>query len=226
MRLGKLKFISVLVAVALFAPALSLLAQTADTSQKQAEKAALEQQLQVIQNEIDQYEQQLAGISSQKNTLNNKIKQLKTQQAKIKLQIEQANLAIKNIEQQLDQTGKNIESQSQRLERLKQEVAHIILTIDQKDQTSLVEVLVSDGGWSGFYDHLNDYQKISQSLRQVLSDVRATITGLHEQEKQLADQQNQQENFIQIQGIQNQQLGQTLGEQTQLLQQTKGREAD
>ena len=58
---------------------------TIGASSTAATQAQLQQQLQEIQSEIDQFQQQLSVIKGEKNTLQNKLNSLKKQQASLQL---------------------------------------------------------------------------------------------------------------------------------------------
>lgn len=192
----------------------------------QAEKDQLEQQLKDIENQIAQYQQELSGIRSEKNTLANKIKQLKIQQSSLSLQIKQTTLNIKNTEAQIDQTTAEIEDNQKRLATLRSQIAQVIFEINERDRVSTAEILLSDGGLSGFFQEYNSYEILNKRMADTMDAVRGSTAALHDEQDRLADQQEQQQNLISLASVQNQSLADSISDQNSLLQTTKGREAD
>ena len=221
-------FLSLLAALIFVIPANFTLADPAYNQVAQAtsdEKSRLQQQLQEIQNEIAQYEQQLTQVQSQKNTLANKLKQLSAQKSKVQLQIQETSLNLKNIDQQMDETQQLIADDTEHINNLREKIANLLPAIYDKDQQSAVEMLLAQDGLIGFYQELDSYEEINNNLNELLGQLDAESKQLKAEEDQLANQQEQQQGFLQIQSIQNQQLASNISEQNQVLTETKGQEA-
>ena len=226
MRLRKKVYIVLVILAILALIFASLPVFAIDITSSADEKVQLEQQLQEIQNEIAQYQQQLTTVQSQKNTLNNKIQQLKIQQNKIALQIKATTIDLQNTSDELTQTESNINQNTTKISDLKNQMAQLIQSIYESGESSSLEILLAQGGFSGFYDQLNNYQQLNSNLSDILNQVRDQTAQLQDQQTKLASERDQQQSLIQISNLQNQQLASTIGDQNQLLAATKGQEAN
>jgi len=218
---------SLILTMAVFSFSVHTFAQTNPNLQTSLdEQADLQRQLQDIENQIQIYQQQLNGIKSEKNTLANKIKQLKTKQQQITLQIQETTLNIKSLESQLTETQSSINKNIEHLSFLKNTMTGLVQQIYEKDRHSLVEVLLSRDGFSGFFTELDNYESLNQSLADVLQNIKNETADLQNHQTQLSDQKEQQENLVTIAGLQNNKLSQSLNDQNDLLKQTKGKESN
>lgn len=226
MHKNKRFFLLFLAFTLLFASPAATFAETTQTPLTQAEKDQLQQQLKDIEDQIAQFQQQLSGIQSEKNTLANKIKQLKIQQASLSLQIQRTTIGIQNTENQIDQTNSQIEQNKNRLEELRNQISGVIFRMNEYDRVSMAEVLLADGGFSGFYDDISNYQVLNKTIADAMDQVRNNTAELQDHEAKLSDQQEEQQNLIALVSVQNQSLASTISDQNSLLQTTKGVEAD
>ncbi len=190
------------------------------------EKAQLQQQLDAIENQIAAFQQQLSGIQSQKSTLANKLKQLQIQQASLSLQIQQTNLNVQATETQIETTSQQIDDNNQKIAEMKIQLANAIVQINERDNLSTAEILLSTNGLAGFSAELNDYAQLDKSLVSLAANIRQNTADLQQQAQQLADQKDQQSNLISIASLQSSQLSGSISSQADLLKQTKGKEAD
>ncbi len=212
-------------------PAWSTLAQSAngqaspDQQNSDAQKAELQQQLQQIQQEILQYEQQLAGVQSQKNTLNNKLKQLNIQKNKVTLEIQSTNLNIQNINQQISETQSQIADAMQQIGDLRLKIKNLLPEIYDKDQQSVIEMLLNNDGLIGFYSELDAYEQININLADLLNNLDQESKQLKSEQDQLENQNQGQKDMLSIQVLQNNELRQNISAQNDLLTVTKGQES-
>jgi len=198
-------------------------AQSAPLSDQQAQ---LEQQLQQIQNQINQLQQQLNQIGAQKNTLNNKIKQLQAQKNQVALQIQQTNLNLQNLGVQIGQTQSQINADQNHLDVLHQEISALLVRLYESDHQPTFELFLSSSGFGDFYNQLTDYQQLNQNVSDLAAQLELEAKKLQGDKDQLSSQQDQQQNFLQVQTLQNQKLAQNIQDQNDLLNQTKGKESN
>ena len=191
-----------------------------------AQTAALQQQLQDIENQISQFQTQLKTIQGQKNTLQNKISQLQKQQATLQLQIKANNLQISNLESQQTETSALINQQTVKEQQLNQQLAEVLQAINQQDNFPFIYTLVSKKNLSDALDAVESYSKISASLSFLLDQATAAKNQLNQTQATLVQQQTDTTNLLSIQTLQQQQLVDSVGQQATLLQQTKGKESD
>ncbi len=220
---GKQKLIFSLMAI-FFLIAMPVLAQEATSTA--ATQAQLQQQLQQIQNEIDQFQQQLTQINGQKNTLQNKINSLKKQQASLQLQIQATNLKINDLTGKITVTQAGIQANQLKAELLAQQIGGIIRTINERDSYPLLYLAVSKGNLSDVMNDVAASMTVSDNLKSLLKLAQDTKSQLEKDQQQYTDQQDEAKNYLSVQNLQQGQLLDTVSQQNILLQETKGKEAD
>ncbi len=209
----------------LFAVQLGVVPVLADQPNSQAERAQLQQQLQVIEQQIAEYAQQLAVTKTQKNTLTNKIKQLKTQQAALLLQIKATALKISVLEGQIGDTVGAIDQATTRLETLRGQLGQFVVRLEQQDDTPLWYRVATTATLSDVFSNVQSYVQVVGALQQLMQQVTATKAQLEVQHQVLSGQQDEAQNLLSIKTLQQQKVADTVKEQNTLLQETKGRES-
>jgi len=147
-RISKLFLLSFLIG-SLLLPEFLVFSETDPIEERQA----LEEELKVLEKQIARYEKEILETGQEKKSLENKIYILRNQIEKLKLQIYQSNVMIRDLGLQITDTEYSIQKTSQNIEDSKEKISHILRTIYEEDQRSLIEVLVSEG-FSEFFDNL------------------------------------------------------------------------
>lgn len=222
----KKQILSLIFAVVLviFSPLVS--AQTSQLQQAQEDKAQLQLQLEDIERQINIYQQQLNGIKGEKNTLQNKIKQLQKQQSTLNLQIQATNLKIADLEKQLAETQVSISQKLTKSQELKEQLANSIRLINERDNFPFLYTVVAQDNISGAATEIENYSKISENLKNLLSETIEIKNQLDLQAIDLERQQEEAKNLIAIKKLQQQELVGTVSAQSALLQETKGKESE
>lgn len=191
-----------------------------DTSVRQE----LEGQLQAIENQIADLEKQLTTTKGEKKTLANKIKQLKNEETRLRLEIKATNLKIANLEEKLVKTSTAIETNKSKIARLKVELSKLIRIVQQKDRDFFLLNLFVNQGISQAFVEATNYEKLSNSITNLVQESKKLQKDLNQQQIVYEDQQTDAEKLLNIAKIQQGSLGGKLQEQTQLLEETKGLE--
>ncbi len=189
------------------------------------QKAALQKQLDELNQQIAQYQNELKTTQSEKNTLANKIKQLQVQQKALQAQIQSTNLLIGNLNSQIDDTQKTIAVTQSKADRLKASMSQTLLMIYEKDRKPLAEALVNDDGLSGFFKEMDNTKQLTDDLSAHVEEQRKIEEQLQVQNNQLQAQNEDAKNLLAIKALQAGELSSKIGEQNTLLSQTKGKEA-
>lgn len=206
---------------AALAPALAL-----TSSEVKAQQTQLERQLKDLEGQIAGYERQLKTIGAQKNTLANKIAELNAKQAQLGLKIKESTLQIADTESRIAETEAQMEIQSARLDDLHAAMASDLQALFKQDRRSTVEILLAEGGLSGFFTEVASYERLGDGLASAVGEVDKVNAALEERRRQLADQRQLQVNLAAIVGLQKEELDATLDDENALLRKTKGQEAN
>lgn len=193
---------------------------------KIAEQAELQRQLQELQGQIDDLQKQLSQTTAQKNTLANKIKALKKQQDVLNLQIKATNLQVTELGGKITDTENSISQNLEKSENLKVQMASIIRAINQHDANPFIFTIVSKKNLSEVFGVYQDFVQLNKGLSDIINQIKVTNTQLETEKQDLSEKQEEAKNLLSIKSLQQAQLLSSVSEQNQILQQTKGRELD
>jgi membrane-bound lytic murein transglycosylase B len=188
-------------------------------------KEELQKQLQDLENQIAGYQQQLDTTQAQKNTLANKIKSLQVEQSKLTLQIQATNLMVDDLSTQIDGTQKSIAAAQQKSDLLKSDIADTIFNLYQRDGSSTVSSLAASGGLTGYFQEVDNTQKISESLSVNLGEIKKLKADLEVKNALFEEQKQGAQNLLAIKDLQSNDLSSKVSEQNSILADTKGKEA-
>lgn len=149
------------------------------------------EEIEILEQEIQQYQDQVNEISSQAQTLQSVLNTIsanqKQLQAKIQLtnkKITQTNGIILKNEQKIRQLSRGIVSNTSA-------VAETIRSLNTLDRTSLFELIMSDEGLSDFMRTFVDLEKIQSTFKNQVTVMVDTKSSLEEAQKELATQTQQ-----------------------------------
>lgn len=212
--------------LALFVALLAVVFMSADFSYAGNEtQAQLEQELQDIQKQINEYTMELSKTQTQKITLSNKIKQLQTRQRTLNLQVQQTSLQLKKISGQLTETEKSIETNLVKQQAFRKEMANLLRQMNITNENSLIQ-LFNANGLADAFNQIREYGDLTATLSGILKQNRILVNELGEKQLKLEEQKSETDNLLKISSIQKQSLLETLGEQNSLLTKTKGIESN
>lgn len=186
----------------------------------------LENQLKDIEEQIAQYEKQLASTQIEKKSLTTKLNNLKNTQSSLKLQVKKTSLIVNSLENQIDLTEKQITETHNKINRLRKNITPILILMNQKDNTRLIEILTTQNYLSDFYDEIRNYTRLSQTLNETVEKIKESQKDLAKKQTVLEDKQDNAKNLLTLKNLQQQELNGSIQEQTEILQETKGKEAE
>ena len=195
-------------------------------SQAEPNSSELQAQLDDIELQISIYERELTVTKTEKKTLSNKIKQLRAEQAKLKLQVKQTTVLVTDLGKKINTTENQIDITRGRLKKIKRSMSIILRLMNQREQTSIIEMLAAPGNFSDFYNEARNYFTLSDALNKLVKEIKEAELFLINKQEDLEDKREDAKNLIAVKTIQQQELVGTLSEQAQLLKDTQGRETD
>lgn len=182
--------------------------------------------LRQYEEEIAKYEADISKTQKEKDTLNNKITILKNQIKKLDLQISQSNLMIKDLTLQLQDTEGSIEKNSLKIEKEKENLSNILRSIYEEDQKSLLEILLSEEDFSGFFDNLMALENLNYRNTDLLKEIKNLKAYLENQKESLDQEKTELGKVSEMQQLQKQENESVKKQQESLLAKTKGKESE
>ncbi len=222
-RKAKLKIFGFLVLFSAFLflvfifPNLRIIAQTDATE----ERTALEEELKALEEQIAQYEADITKTAQQKNTLQNQISILKKKISQLNLQISQSNIMIKDLSLQITDTESSITQTSQKIRNSQGNLSDILQLIYEKDQVSLVEILLSERELSDFFEDLMALESLTEKSQELLKEIKTLKTSLEGQKVSLDEEKDDLERVVKVQTLQKQESESNKKQQEQYLQLTE-----
>jgi peptidoglycan hydrolase CwlO-like protein len=168
------------------------------------ERKALEEELRKLEEQITQYEQDITRTEQEKKTLQNQIYLLKKEIDKLDLQIYQSSLAIEDLGYQIDETEDSIDQTHLKISETRGSLANNLQLIYEEDQRSLIEVLLSEGEFSDFFDDLVALESLNSKTQELLENVKDLKAYLEGQKESLDEEKTDLEGVVRIKTLQKQ----------------------
>lgn len=193
---------------------------------QEEEKTFLENKLKELGKKIAQYEKDITKTQQEKNTLLNQTSILRNKIKRLALQIQQSNVMIKDLGLQVKDTEISIDKTSLKIEDSKQKLVNVLRTLNEEDQKSLLEILLSEPKLSNFFDNLVALESLSQKNHELLKNIRGLKSNLETQKQTLGDEKEDLGRITKIKTLQRTESLQVQKEKEKLLEQTKGKESE
>lgn len=220
-NIQKISFVIVL--TGLLSVPFSIYADTSSdiAAQKQAKQAQLDQ----LNAQIKNYQNQIAVQQKQAASLSNEIKLYDIEIKATDLQIQATQTNIDNTNLQIEDLKAQILQKTQQIEQEKQILGQLIVSINEMDNVSTLQLSLGTNNFSDFLDQVQYTESLQQRVYDLLNQIKQIKAKLVQNESDLQtslDKLNQLQDQLQI-------TQQTLNDQksskVQLLAQTKGQQS-
>lgn len=168
------------------------------------EREALEQELKELEQQIAEIDKDINKTEAEKKTLENQIYILRNQITKLDLQISQGNIMIKDLGVQVVQTEKSIEETSFQIKESRKHLAQTLQLIYEADNKSLIEVLLSEGKLSDFFNDLVALESLNLKSRELLEGIENLKFQLETEKESLDKEKQGLEDLVILQNMQRQ----------------------
>lgn len=185
------------------------------------ERQQLEEELKKLEEEMTKLDQDISKTEAQRNTLKNQISLLTKKIAKLDIQIKQANLMIQDLGLQIKDTESSIEKTTLKIEDSQSQLVEILRTTYEKDQVSLLEILLSEKEFSDFFDDLVSLENLNYKNQELLQNIKDLKINLESQKQALDGEKTDLESTVKIQVLQKQASETTKKEQNSILNLTE-----
>lgn len=191
-----------------------------------AQRQRLLQELANVEKEIAETQSLADQKSKEAASLQRDIAILDANIKKAQLQIRAINLTIETYKDRIVQKEESIEQLSARIQREKTSLAEALRSLNEYDDLSTLEVMLS-------YDRISDFLGEVDSIDTVQESLQDSFNSLKEDQKEeetakedLVDRKTQQEQLRALQEIERKKLQTAENQKQALLKATKGKESE
>ena len=199
-----------------------LLADTSDSVVKK--RAELETELANIEKQIETQNSIIQQKQRESTTLERDIAIFESKIEKSRLEIKARNLVIKKLEDSIKEKEGVIGTLSSKIDREKEFLAELLRKTNEIDSTSLIEVILGYENMSDFFNDLDTFGFIEESIQVSFDELRNDVTRTQAEKEALVADRTEQYELKSIQELQAKKNQEYKKEKEQILKVTKGEE--
>jgi len=191
----------------------------------------LKQQIKEREEEIKQLEEQAAAhkqdleeTQQQKNTLQNQLAVIEARIRKLRADINVTSVKISTAKLQIEELALGIYEKTKGIEEHKENIAGIIRTIYEYDETSLLELVLENNKFSDFLNQVQYIELLQKNIQRDLESLKTLKSILEEQKTEVETRKNDLEVYNAQLYSQKQIEDNQKSQKDSLLWQTKGQE--
>ncbi|MCK9352095.1 MAG: lytic murein transglycosylase [Candidatus Paceibacterota bacterium] len=156
------------------------------------DKAQLQLALDACNKEIEAQDKLLKNTTQQKVGIQRDLNALAAQINKALLSIKASDIAIKGLKDDIVNKTLTINELSEKIDREKESISQLLRKTNEIDQSSMVEVVLSQKNLSEFFLDIDSFNSIKNSLRDSLNSIAEAKT-LKEKEKGILEEKESKE---------------------------------
>lgn len=148
-------------------------------------------------NELAQIEAELAELQAKQaeqkkhtGTIKGDISYLDSQITALQTKIKARSLAIAKLKVDISQKQEKIESLQNKIEREQESLAELLRKTYETDDTSLAQIVLSNGTISGFYENLDSYLTIQDAIKKSIDLIKGAKTETEAEKTDLEKKQD------------------------------------
>jgi membrane-bound lytic murein transglycosylase B len=184
-----------------------------------AQLAQLEQEINSVQNLIDQKHTEAASLERDISILDARIKQTK-------LQIKAITLQIQALQGKIDEKQTNINQIVAKVNREKLSLAEAIRTLDEYDDYSVIEILMSYQKMSDYLGDVDNIDVVQSSLQDSFDVLQGTKKVEEVVRDDLMGRKSEADQLRSLQVLEQKQLERNEKDRQSLLKATRGKESE
>jgi peptidoglycan hydrolase CwlO-like protein len=197
---------------------------TAHAETKEERRARLERELQLVERQILQQQVLVEDKREERQSLERDVALLDAQISKAQMGIQARSLAIAQLSDQIGEKEVVIDILEERLEKQRQTLAEIVRQTYEFDDFTLIEVLLSNESFSGFFTDMESFQSLKSSLNNSLTVLAGIKDDTEVQRLTLRSKQSTEEELRQLQELEKREIEKREAEKARILAVTKGEE--
>jgi murein DD-endopeptidase MepM/ murein hydrolase activator NlpD len=131
-----------------------------------------------LKSQILGYQQKIKAQQKQSSTLQGQLAILENQIAKVQLDIEATEIQIEQTSLEIQQLNLEIQAKELGIKEHKKKLSEYVRLLDQQDDVSYLEVLLTNNSFSEFFDYL-------QSIEQIQDTIHSAVESLKQDKQRL-----------------------------------------
>ncbi len=196
------------------------------SSDVDARKAQLQQQLDQLDAQNALLQKQVDALEGQKASLNRDISLLKAQIKQAQNDITRRNLVIQQLNTSIQQKANTLYGLSAKLQDEQASLASILREADRLGNTSLVVAALSADTLSEFFADLDQFGSIQAAMQQSFAQIQTDTVATQAAKVELESQQEQEVQLRDAQVLQQNQIKARQAQSQKLLADTNGQESN
>lgn len=220
---GVYRSIVVLVGMCLLGVSIAVSAQESDPVAKR--RAQLEAELAKIEQQIQHQQVLLDGKAQERVSLERDVAILDGEIEKALLNIQARELAIRGLSDDIYSKQTVIDELNLKLEREKESLAQLVRKTNELDNSSVVEVILSNKNLSEFFEAFDDLQSLKFALNSSFSIIEETREYVRSEKQVLEGKREEEVDMKILQELQKQEVEEQEAKKQEILDVTKGQEA-
>lgn len=181
----------------------------------------LENELSQIEREIESQRQLLEEKQRERVSIERDLAIIQAKIDKARLEIRARDLVIQRLSRDIAGKEDTIGDLNKKLGREKESLAQLIRRTNQIDELSMVEIILSNQSLSDFFEDIDAFTAIKDSLQQSFTDIEVTKDDTRAEKQALENKKNEQLELRQLQELQKQKIEQQEAEKQEILAATK-----
>lgn len=183
-------------------------------------------EIEQLEKEIEQYQKQVTETAKETKTLQTTVKSLETTQKKLEKDITLTEKKLETTEYKIEKVTVEIGDTKTRIERGNESIVEMLRTIDEFDQTSLVEVLFSNESLAGFWDRTEGVSRVQDLMADRVASLKLAKDELETKKFEHETEQRALARYQSELGDRKVLVDQNKKTKAQLLAETKNKEAN
>lgn len=230
-RIGFLSVFSVFAALTLLALVQVTFAQTSDNSNQTADqltalrKIQLQKELTELENLITLQQNLLEQKQGERTSLERDVGVLDAKIKKAQLAIKARELSIGQLKNDIGSKQSTINELNEKLIREHESLADLIRRTAEIDDTSMVEVVLSNESISEFFQELDDFQAVKLALQGNFDDIKTVRQNTEGAKKVLEEKHLSELELKTLQALEKKKIEDQEKEKQTILKTTKGQES-
>ena len=187
--------------------------------------ADLKAQIQVLEQQAEQYRGTILQTQAEATTLKNQIASLKSQISALQTQILLTGKKIDKTKIEINDVQKNIFDTQEKIDKQKNTIGQLLLFMDRMDKDNLLSIILKNNDLSDYFRQTQSAITINANLMNLVNDLQDKENQLNQNKGNLEDKKQDLESLKKHQSSQKVSLDQATKDKDQLLKDTKGQEA-